>query len=118
MKTALLADGYAVEAFITAADLDLTSWTPASFGFDLAVDVSAPSGTPNLKCGLQLGQYFLHVPTRLTLATASHGATPVRSAPRRFESVFHGALGASPDLFTSTTSPSRYSDQSARPHSS
>jgi hypothetical protein len=62
IDTALLADGYAVEAFITAADLDLSAWAPATrIGLDLAIDVSAPSGTANLKCGLQLGQYFLHV---------------------------------------------------------
>jgi hypothetical protein len=62
VKTALLSDGYAVEAFITAADLDLGTWMPASkLGFDLAIDVAAPSGTSGLKCGLQLGQYFMHV---------------------------------------------------------
>jgi hypothetical protein len=62
VKTALLADGYAVEAFITGADLDLATWAPATkLGIDLAVDVAAPSGTTGLKCGLQLGQYFMHV---------------------------------------------------------
>jgi hypothetical protein len=62
VKTAVLSDGYAIEAFINAADLDLSAWTPANkLGFDLAIDVSAPSGTTGLKCGLQLGQYFMHV---------------------------------------------------------
>lgn len=62
VQTAVLSDGYAIEAFITAADLDLGSWTPSSkLGFDLAIDVSAPSGTTGLKCGLQLGQYFMRV---------------------------------------------------------
>lgn len=62
VKTALLSDGYAVEAFIRAVDLDLEAWKPASkLGFDLAIDVSAPSGTTGLKCGLQLGQYFMHL---------------------------------------------------------
>lgn len=62
VKTALLSDGYAIEAFITAADLDLATWMPAGkLGFDLAIDVAAPSGTTGLKCGLQLGQYFMHI---------------------------------------------------------
>jgi hypothetical protein len=60
VKTALLSDGYAIEAFITAADLDLTAWSPTTkVGLDIAIDVSAPVGTANLRCGQQLGQYFL-----------------------------------------------------------
>jgi hypothetical protein len=62
VRTTLLADGYTLEAFITAADLDLTAWSPtASIGLDVAIDVSAPVGTANLRCGQLIGQYFLHV---------------------------------------------------------
>lgn len=60
VRTALLSDGYAVEAFITAADLDLTAWAlSGQIGFDVAIDVA---GTPNRSScagGMQLGQYFL-----------------------------------------------------------
>lgn len=40
-----VADGYVVEALITATDLGLATWTPtvaASLGFDLGVDFGAP----------------------------------------------------------------------------
>ena len=60
-RIAWLADGYAVEAFITAADLGLTSWMPATaLGLDVVIDVSGPEGA-ELRCGRQLGQYFLRV---------------------------------------------------------
>jgi hypothetical protein len=56
------ADGYALEALIVAADLNLTSWTPAtSLGLDVVVDVAGPPESPDLRCGVQLGQYFLRV---------------------------------------------------------
>jgi hypothetical protein len=65
VRTRLLATGYAVEAFITAADLDLTAWMPSErIGFDIAIDVGAPAETPDLVCGLQLGQYFLRTGER------------------------------------------------------
>jgi len=56
------ADGYALEAFITSADLGLATWSPSvQLGLDLAIDVSGSAGDPNLRCGLLLGQYFLRV---------------------------------------------------------
>ena len=61
-QVAWFADGYAVEAFIVAADLDLASWPASgSLGFDLVLDVAGPAGSPDLRCGLQLGQTFLHL---------------------------------------------------------
>lgn len=57
-------DGYALEAFIAAADLDLTTWTLAagsSVGFDIAINVSVASETQNGSCGYNLGQYYLRV---------------------------------------------------------
>lgn len=57
-----LADGYAVEAFVAAADLGLPTWSPATvLGFDIVIDVSGPAASPDLRCGRQLGQYFLRV---------------------------------------------------------
>jgi hypothetical protein len=62
LKTARRDDGYSVEAFISAGDLDLTAWSPGTrVGLDIAIDVSAPSGTSGLRCGLLRGQYFLRV---------------------------------------------------------
>ncbi len=69
LHTMAFADGYAVEAFITPADLDLTAWSPASggsIGLDVAIDVSASaapyrSGSGCPSTGAQLGQYFLRV---------------------------------------------------------
>lgn len=62
LRTALRADGYAVEAFITAADLGLSAWSPQTrVGIDIAIDVAAPAGTPNLRCGVLRGQYFLKI---------------------------------------------------------
>jgi hypothetical protein len=62
MKTRVLGDGFAIEAFVRAADLDLNAWSPKKkLGFDVGVDVSAPAGTTNLRCGQQIGQYFMHV---------------------------------------------------------
>jgi hypothetical protein len=62
VRTALLPDGYAVEAFITAEDLELTAWAPSGrIGFDIAIDVAAPVASPELACGQQLGQYFMRM---------------------------------------------------------
>lgn len=56
--------GYALEAFVRAADLDLSSWHLAagdSVGLDLAIDVSTDSESVSGDCGHRLGQYFLSV---------------------------------------------------------
>jgi len=64
LRTTQLPDGYSVEAFITAADVGLWQWSPASHvAFGLAVDVSGAPGDPALHCGQQLGQYFLKLGT-------------------------------------------------------
>jgi hypothetical protein len=58
------ADGYVVEAFITASDLGLATWTLASqghVGFDLAIDVSYPTATQTGVEGHRLGQYFFNL---------------------------------------------------------
>ena len=61
-EIAWLDDGYVFEAFVVAADLGLASWSPATaLGLDIVIDVGAAAGTPDLRCGLQLGQYFLRV---------------------------------------------------------
>jgi hypothetical protein len=66
-QVAWLADGYALEAFVVAADLGLTTWAPTgSVGLDLVIDVAGPASSPDLRCGLQLGQYFLRVQTDAT----------------------------------------------------
>jgi len=63
-RVAWLDDGYAIEAFITAAELGLTTWSPATaMGIDVVIDVSGPTADPDLRCGRQLGQYFLRVST-------------------------------------------------------
>ena len=55
------ADGYAVEATISAADLGLWQWSPHSaLGFNLAIDVSSPGRDPAQPCSQRLGQLFLH----------------------------------------------------------
>lgn len=62
LRTVRRADGYQVEAFITASDLDLTAWAPGPrIGLDVAIDVAAPAGTAGLRCGVLSGQYFLRV---------------------------------------------------------
>jgi len=60
LATRVRPDGYAVEVFITAADMNLAAWTLApKVGLDIAVGVSGTSGA---RCaGRQLGQYFLRV---------------------------------------------------------
>jgi hypothetical protein len=55
-------DGYAIEALITGPDIGLWEWAPKQqLSFGLAVDVSAPADSAGLRCGLQLGQFFLRV---------------------------------------------------------
>lgn len=62
VKTVSLTNGYAVEGYLNAEDLGLAGWTVGSkVGIDFAVDVSA-SGS-DLRCGAQLGQYFMRVNT-------------------------------------------------------
>lgn len=61
------ANGYALEALITAAEIKLTTgWTltaGSKVGFDIAVNVSASSATSSQKvdCGYGIGQYYLRV---------------------------------------------------------
>ena len=61
------ANGYALEALITADEIKLTSgWALTAggqVGFDIAVNVSASSATSGQKvdCGYGLGQYYLRV---------------------------------------------------------
>jgi hypothetical protein len=63
--------GYALEAFIQAAELDLTSWQLASgakVGFDIAINVSVADESQQAGCGHYLGQYYLRV-SRLPCST-------------------------------------------------
>lgn len=56
-----LDDGYSVEALISARDLGLWSWSPASqLGFDVAIDVAQSAGDAQA-CERRLGQYLLRV---------------------------------------------------------
>lgn len=62
LQVLTLSDGYAVEVFVTAADLGLPSWSPQrQLGLNVAIDVAGSGSEPTLRCGLQLGQYFLQV---------------------------------------------------------
>jgi hypothetical protein len=69
VATALLPDGYAVEGYVDAASMGLAAWSlGTAIGVDVAIDVAGdPSAgdedaaTSELRCGAQLGQYFLHV---------------------------------------------------------
>lgn len=57
-------NGYALEAFFTATDLELDSWSLASgesVGLDIAINVSVEDASDNAKCGYALGQYYLRV---------------------------------------------------------
>lgn len=60
-------DGYVLEAFLTAADLDLPGWSLSSggqVGFNVSINVSGLDEQVGTDAGLQgsrLGQYFLHV---------------------------------------------------------
>ena len=59
--------GYALESFVTAADLGLASWSLTSgarVGVDLSVGVSSVDGRttgPAVDCGTRIGQFFLRV---------------------------------------------------------
>jgi hypothetical protein len=56
--------GYALEAFVAAADLELASWRLASggtVGFDIAINVSVADETQQVGCGHSLGQYYLRL---------------------------------------------------------
>jgi hypothetical protein len=58
------AGGYALEAFVAAADLELSSWGLASgntVGIDIAINVSVPDENQKVGCGYYLGQYYLRV---------------------------------------------------------
>jgi hypothetical protein len=57
-------NGYALEAFIAAADLELNSWTLAAgskVGFDIAINLSVADGDSDFGCGRSLGQYYLRL---------------------------------------------------------
>ena len=61
LATAVHADGYAVEVFLSAANLNLPEWSPVTrIGLDVALDVSGTSGAD---CGNKVGQYFMKVDT-------------------------------------------------------
>lgn len=56
--------GFALEAFVSASDLDLDSWglqAGAHVGFDLAINVSTDVNDNRANCEQRLGQYFLRV---------------------------------------------------------
>ncbi|HKU39915.1 MAG TPA: sugar-binding protein [Polyangiales bacterium] len=56
--------GYALEAFVAAADLELNSWTLAAggtVGFDIAINVSVANESSKVGCGYYLGQYYLRL---------------------------------------------------------
>jgi hypothetical protein len=56
--------GYALEAFVTAADLELSSWSlvsGAKVGLDIAINVSVTNASQNAGCGYFLGQYYLRL---------------------------------------------------------
>jgi len=58
------AAGYALEAFVAAAELDLTTWSlqsGATVGLDIAINVSVTDETQSVGCGYYLGQYYLRL---------------------------------------------------------
>ena len=62
--TVARANGYALEAFVTAADLALSSWSLAAgahVGIDIAINVSVGIESERVECGYNLGQYYLRV---------------------------------------------------------
>jgi hypothetical protein len=62
LKMVMLSKGYALEAFITAADLGLWDWPSGNrVGFDIAIDIAGDSNGTNPSCSARLGQYFLRV---------------------------------------------------------
>jgi Carbohydrate family 9 binding domain-like len=59
-------NGYALEAFVVASDLALSSWSLASgdlVGLDIAITVSVADESEMGGCGYDLGQYYLRVST-------------------------------------------------------
>jgi hypothetical protein len=60
VRTTRLADGYSIEAFISAADIDLWEWTPSMrVGFSVVVDISGPGGSGAAGCSNRAGQFFV-----------------------------------------------------------
>jgi hypothetical protein len=62
--TVLRAGGYALEAFVAAADLDLSLWQLVSggtVGLDIAINVSVTDPSQKVACGSSLGQYYLRL---------------------------------------------------------
>lgn len=56
--------GYALEAFVAAEDLDLSSWplvSGATVGLDIAINVSVTDASQKVGCGHALGQYYLRL---------------------------------------------------------
>jgi hypothetical protein len=67
------ASGFALEAFVAAADLELSSLQLAAggkVGLDIAINVSVADESQNVGCGYELGQYYLRV-SRLPCDTNS-----------------------------------------------
>lgn len=57
-------NGYALEAFVAAADLELATWSLAAgakVGFDIAINVSVTDESEKVACGYNLGQYYLRL---------------------------------------------------------
>ena len=58
-------DGYVLEAFVQAGELDLPSWSlsaGSSVGIDVSINVSTPDGSaPPGGCGVREGQFFLRI---------------------------------------------------------
>jgi hypothetical protein len=62
VQSTALSDGYAIEAFITGADLGLWQWQPSGhIGFSIGIDEPGAPDPSSPRCGMQLGQYFLRV---------------------------------------------------------
>jgi hypothetical protein len=58
------ANGYAFEAFVTAADMDMSSWslsTGGHLGLDIAINGSVADESARVECGYNLGQYYLRL---------------------------------------------------------
>ena len=65
LKVATFADGYAVEALISAADLGLWSWRPVGqLGFDVAVDFALSGAALDPTCSSARTQTFLRLASR------------------------------------------------------
>jgi hypothetical protein len=62
--TVLRDGGYALEAFVAAADLDLSGWqliSGGTVGLDIAINVSVADPAQKAACGDALGQYYLRL---------------------------------------------------------